>query len=165
MKLKYIFSISISILLLASCTTERKCARKYPPQIVTKDSIIIRDVIKKIIIRDTFLIKGDTVKLADNVFITNGLVNSKQLFAKTAYANAKAQVVNSKLLLQLIQNDTAIARLLKENVIIQEKAVYKTETIIKKEFIRHWYDPYAQAIAGFYIILTLLFIALKIVKP
>jgi len=162
--MKYLIILLIVFLMLGSCTTERRCARKFPQQIITKDCVIYKDVIKEVIIHDTLFIIGDTVHSTDTVYMVNGLMYSDPVFAITDYANAKAQVVNSKLLLDLIQNDTAIARLLKENVIIEEKEVFKTETIIKKVWLVHWYDKVARVIAGIFILAIIILIAIKIIK-
>ena len=162
--MKALILILIAIFLFSSCTTERKCAEKYPTEIITKDSLVIKEVIKEVIIHDTVFINADTVHSSDTVFIRNGLIYSLPVFAAVDFANATAQVRNSKILLELIQNDTAIARLLRENIIIEEKEIYKTETIIKKVWISHWYDKAARVIASIFIIAILVIIAIKIIK-
>ena len=144
--------------------SERNCARKFPQQIITKDSIIYKDVIKQIIIHDTLFIVGDTVHSTDTVYFLDGLIHSSPVFATVDFANAKAQVINSKLFLDLFQNDTAIARLLLENVIVKEKEVFKTETIIKKVWLVHWYDKAARWIAGIFILAIVVLVAINILK-
>jgi hypothetical protein len=163
--MKYLLIISIIIFLTAgACTTERRCAIKYPQQIITKDCVIYKDVIKQIIIHDTLFIIGDTVHSTDTVYVLDGLIHSSPVFATVDFANAKAQVINSKLFLDLFQNDTAIARFLTENVIIKEKDVFKTETIIKKVWLVHWYDKVARVIAGIFILAIIVLFAINIIK-
>ncbi len=162
--MKKLLFIILAFALFSSCITERKCAEKYPTEIITKDSIVIKEIIKEVIIHDTVFIAADTVHASDTVFIRDGLLYSLPVHAYVDYANAKAQVVNSKILLELIQNDTAIARLLKENIIVEEKEVYKTETIIKKVWVVHWYDKAARWIAGIFLLAILVMVAIKIIK-
>ncbi len=149
---------------MSGCITERRCTQKFPQQIITKDCTIYRDVIKQVLIHDTVFITGDTIHSTDTVYMINGLMFSDPVFATTSFANAKAQVINSKLFLDLIQNDTAIARIIKENIIIEEKEVFKTETIIKKVWLVHWYDKVARVIAGIFILAIIVLFAIKIIK-
>ena len=162
--MKYLIHILIIVITLSSCMSERNCARKFPQQIITKDSIIYKDVIKQIIIHDTLFIVGDTIHSNDTVYVLDGLIHSSPVFAYTDFANAKAQVVNSKLFLDLFQNDTAIARFLTENIIIKEKEVFKTETIIKKVWLVRWYDKVARVIAGIFILAIIVLFAINIIK-
>lgn len=145
----FIFFITIAVIALASCTTERKCARKYPPQIITKDSLVYIPRLVPFAVHDTVWLPADTVKVTDSVEIVNGIANSKKVISETEFALAWAQVKDSKLLLELIQKDTAITRLIKGSVQTTDKESYHTETIIEKEFINHWYDKIARWIAVF----------------
>ena len=74
MKYSLIFSIIAFSLLLFSCTTQKNCLRKFPPQIETivKDSIVYKiDTIREVFtvtLHDTIQkqIKADTVYLTGN---------------------------------------------------------------------------------------------------
>ena len=160
--LKQIIIVVISMLFLSSCITEKKCWQRYPPKIVVKDSIVFKE--KVITIRDTIVISGDTVISTDTVYVDKltGLMNSNKVWSETDYSKAYAQVINSKLFLELIQKDTAIERLLREN--IQIKEVYKTEIVETKVWEVHWYDKVARFVAGIFILAIFVVLAMKIIK-
>lgn len=143
-----------------SCTTPEKCARKYPPQLITKDSIVYKERI--VTIYDTIFIVGDTITATDTVYVDKftGLINSNPVFTETEFAIASAQVINSKIFLDLIQKDTAIARLLKTN--IKEVEVYRDRTEIKEVFTTHWYDMAARWVVGILVLLIIIKIAIKL---
>ncbi len=63
--MKKIIAAGILLLTLASCVTQKRCLQKFPPQIVTKDSIVIKDTTVYITFRDT--IPGDSVVLHDSI--------------------------------------------------------------------------------------------------
>ena len=157
-----IIAIVISLLFLSSCITEKKCYKRYPPKVIVKDSIVYKT--KEIVIHDTVYIQGDTVISTDTVFVDKltGLVSSNKVWSETEFAKAYAQVVDSKLFLELIQKDTAIERLLKEN--IEYKEVYKTKTIEVKVWEVHWYDKVARVVAGIVIFAIFVLIAIRLIK-
>lgn len=108
---KYIIMLLAVIALFAtSCVTQQKCNTKFPPQTntITKDSVVYKDSIVYKPIKVPVYIKGDIVTKYDTIYKDNvtGLVNSKPVYAETAFAKAIAQVTNSKLKLQLIQKDS-----------------------------------------------------------
>ncbi len=151
-----------ALLFLTSCITEKKCWKKYPPNVVVKDSIVYK--VKEVTFYDTLVIYADTVTSTDTVYLDKltGLITSNKLYSETEYANATAQVINSKLFLELVQKDTAIERLLKEN--IQYKEVYKTKTVELKVWEVHWYDRVARVIAMIFIVAMLVLVAMRIIK-
>lgn len=120
------------LLSLSGCVTERICSRRFPPIIQTKDSIVFKEIVKEVIIRDTFFIQADTVYSFDTVEIIDGLLQSQRIWAYVDYAKAWAQVSNSRLRLELIQNDSAVARLIRDSVRVEVKEVYRTETKIHR---------------------------------
>jgi len=111
---------------------------------------------KIITIFDTIYIKGDTVHSADTVYIDRltGLINSNRITQGTEFAQAWAQVVNSRLFLDLVQKDTAIARILQEN--IKEVEVYRDRVEVVKTYSVHWYDIAARWVAGLFLLLVLI---------
>ena len=148
------FAMLISLLLLAGCTTPERCARRYPPEIIRHDSIVYKERI--ITIFDTVHIKGDTVRSADTVYIDRltGLINSNRITQATEFAQAWAHVTNSRLFLELVQKDTAIARMLQEN--IKEVEVYRDRVEVVKTYSVHWYDIAARWMAGLFLLLVLI---------
>jgi len=160
----WIAVIIVLILMIGfgSCTTQKRCYKKYPPQIITKDSIIYKD--RTITIYDTVFIKGDTISIYDTVVVDRltGLINSDAITADAEYAQAIAQVINSRLFLNLVQKDTAIARMLKEN--ITEVEVYRDRVEIVEKFTTHWYDIAARWVAGIFIFIIFVGIILRYIK-
>ena len=118
--------------------------------------------VKNVYIHDTVFVKPDTVVKSDTVIYYRGLINSRRIHAETDYASAWSQVVNSRIRLQLIQNDTAVARLLKKK--IQIKEVYKTRTKVIKEWRVHWYHTAALWVAIPVILLIVAYILMKLLK-
>lgn len=53
------------LLLASSCITQKRCLEKFPPQIVTRDSIILKDT--TIYIPVTVKVPGDSVHLIDTI--------------------------------------------------------------------------------------------------
>lgn len=155
--------IVTNIFLLTSCITERRCERLYPTPIVNTTNTIYKDTTIFIEIHDTLFIKGDTVSTYDTLYLDpiTGKYNSNRIYASVDYAKAWAQVIDGEILLELIQNDTAIARLLKDNIVIQEKIVEKVTTIIKKVWVVKWYHTVSIFIA---IVSSLFILAYLIVK-
>ena len=162
--MKHLITILILSFLVQSCISPQRCARKYPPQVITKDSVVYKEVIKTVTVHDTVFIKADTVSNSDTVYINQGLIYSRPVFAWVEFANAKAQVVDSRLMLNLYQNDTAIARILKQNIKVMEKEKYNTVTIPKKEYVVKWYHTAAVWIAIPTLIALLVFAALTVIK-
>ena len=160
--LKNTFLLFLALLFLGSCITEKKCWKRYPPKVVVKDSIVYKT--KEIIIHDTLVIYGDTVISTDTVYLDKltGLITSNKISSETEYAKAWAQVINSKLFLELIQKDTAIERLIKQS--IQYKEVYSTKTVEIKVWEVHWYDKVARVVTGIFILAVLVLIVIRIIK-
>lgn len=154
-KLIKILILIVCIGSLTSCMTEKKCYTRFPQQVITKDSIVFKDRLVEVFIHDTTFIKADTVINTDTVYHKNGLIWSDKVYNETDLAEAWAQVQDNILVLELIQKDSAIAKLLKENVIVKEKEVYKTETLIKKVWEVHWYDKIFRIIGGAVLLIIL----------
>lgn len=57
--------IAILLLGLASCVTQKRCFEKFPPQIITKDSVILKDT--TIYVKQTIVIPGDSVLIKDSI--------------------------------------------------------------------------------------------------
>ena len=162
--MKNLIIIFLVGIFFTSCWTEQKCSRKYPPQIVYEKVIVYRDSVVNVIIHDTTYIQADTVYDTTTVYINNGIIWSNKVYGETDFASAWAQVVNSKLILELTQKDSVIAKLIEENVIIETKTVVETKTVIKKVFVSHWYDTAARVLALLFILAFLLMIVIKVLK-
>lgn len=108
MKTKSILIITAAAFLLSNCATQKKCARKFPPQTVT----IIKDSIREVVtFRDTTIyIKLDpvTVSKTDTVYVKNGVTVFREVNAESNYATAKAWIGQNRLNLTLTDKDTTI---------------------------------------------------------
>lgn len=83
--------ILVAILGFSSCVTQKRCLQKYPPQIVTKDSIIYKDVIEYVSVRDT--IPGDSVILRDTIPCAEAEIHKE---VKSSSGRTKVKVDISK---------------------------------------------------------------------
>jgi len=118
--MKTILIITLSIFTL-SCTTQRKCERKFPPRVetVTNTITIIRDSIV------TFTLPGDTVRKTDTVWMdSKGVINSFPIENETEYCYSLAVVENGILRTVLRQKESEIQQLIEgavKETIIEEK--------------------------------------------
>ena len=121
------------------------CSPKIIKEVVTKDSIIYKELISY---RDTTIFRylpADTVYKETIVYVdkVTGLVNSKKLFAFTSLAEASAWVYNSKLFLNLIQKDTTIEfrldSVIKEATYWKERYQNNSTVVTKETFKSPWY--------------------------
>lgn len=160
--MKYILMLLILSIGITSCMTERKCNQRWPIKVLVKDSIVYKQV--EVIIYDTLFFAGDTVSTTDTVYIdkATGKITSNKIYTETEFAMAWAQIINNKLFLELIQKDTAIARVLKDNIEIKE--VYKTKIVYVNKYIEHWYSKPAYYIAILFLSALLLLVIIKVIK-
>jgi hypothetical protein len=158
---KYLIVLS---LLLASCVTQRRCLERFPPQIVTRDSIVERIVT---VYHDTII----TVKLpADTVWKEVDLDSLlAPLVAENKYAKAVAEVYKNKLKLTLVQKDTEIAFKLdsarKETSYWKEKWETDKQTVtVETKYIPGVYRAAFWILLG-EVLIIVLYILYKVFKP
>jgi hypothetical protein len=128
--MKYYF-ILVSLLVLSSCTTLKKCNERFPPQVETvtihRDSTIYRDTTIFV------YIKGETIHDTTKVYIDrSGLIQSDISFLNTQYSWSKAWVNNSRLFHTLVQRDDSISSTIRNAIKNQSKIEYITTTTIEK---------------------------------
>jgi len=133
------------IILMVGCTTQRKCDRKFPAQVmvITKDSIIRTT---NTVYRDTTIylyIKGDTKYSTDTGYIKNGLIYSNKNHLQTSFADSWAWVANGRLYHNLIQKDTLIGQEVKDAIRLTweraERFYSKSEVQVKPQrFVPKW---------------------------
>jgi hypothetical protein len=128
-------------LLLSGCVTQKRCDQKFPPQLITSDSVITNTIT---IYRDTTIyvyLPGDTVYDTVHVTIENGIANSRPSIHETDLAWSKAQVVDGRLIHELIQKDSVLARVIenaiRESATTTDRNRIKTE-IIEKNYVTGW---------------------------
>ena len=147
MKLIKLLLLIITITSITSCVTEQACGRKYPPKIINKDKIIIRDSLITVILHDTIFTKADTVHDSAPVYNNHGLLNSAKLIKELQLCKGTAQVINGKLNFVLMQKKAVIDSLMKHNIKIKTKTVYRTTTRVVKVYIHHWYSKIEDGLA------------------
>lgn len=92
--MKKVIAIGVLLLSLASCITQKRCLQKFPPQIVTKDSIVIKDTTVYITLRDT--IPGDSVLLHDSIPCPD-VQYHKEVKSPSGRTSAKVDINKGKL--------------------------------------------------------------------
>jgi hypothetical protein len=124
-----------------SCATQKRCNKKYPPQVITSDSVITNTIT---IYRDTTIyvyLPGDTVRDTIEVVVKEGIANSRPSIHETDLSWSKAQVVDGRLIHELIQKDSVLARVIdnaiRESAIITDRTRIETK-IIEKNFVSSW---------------------------
>ena len=154
----------ILLLLLSSCVTQKRCLERYPPQNITKDSIIIREVT---VYRDTIItvrLPGDTVMVEQDL---DSLM--APLISENKYAKAIAEVYKNKLRVTLIQKESEISFKLdsayKQTLYWKERWETDKQTIVNE--VRYTPGIYKIALGGWIgiIFLLVLFILYKVFKP
>lgn len=118
--------IAISVFVFSSCVTRKRCAEKFPPQIVTKDSIIEKEIITY---RDTTItVPGDSVQIHDSIPCPD-VVYKKTATSKGGKTTATVSINRGKL---SVSCKTDSLRAVVDSLVTVDKTreVYKTETVI-----------------------------------
>jgi len=164
---KIIFIIFIISFGFTSCITQKKCNKRFPPQIITKDSIVYKT---NTVYRDTILyvyLPADTVYDTTNVPVyidtETGLINSDTNEIGNRYATALAWVNNSTLKQLLIQNEQTINFSIDSAIRVtkQEYENYHSETIIKEVQYTAWYDIGSRILASLFLLVILIYVVIK----
>jgi hypothetical protein len=137
--MKQLILFLIAAFTLSSCVTQRACDRKFPPQQTTT---IIRDSI--VIYRDTTIyitLPREVVTLTDTVvvYIREGFPESDRSELHGTFAWTWAQVKKGRLLHELHQNDTTIARTI-ERAIRDARVTETIEKVVVREvnYVTGW---------------------------
>lgn len=121
--------IAATLLLLGSCTTQKRCFNKFPPP-PPSTNVEVKEVVKY---KDTTIyvyLPADTVQKTDTIIIgVDGQINYPLQRLDVEYAYSTFQIKNSKLDFKLFQKESAIAQTI-ENAI---KESSKTEVTVIKE--------------------------------
>ena len=132
--MKTILVILIAVL-FTGCITQKKCLRKFPPQIITE-----KEVITEIIYRDTTIyvhIPADTVYAENIIFKTPDGWQTELSVLHAEYAKSSAQVVNGTLKHELLQKESELERVIANAV--KEQSTHTTEKVV--EVHREKYVP------------------------
>ncbi len=122
-KLKIILIVFVASVLMSSCITAKKCAERYPPQLVTKDSIVVKDTI--IFKNIPVIIKGDSIIIHDSVPCP-GVQFHKEVETKSGL-KAKVDFNNGKLNVEC-KYDSLVAVITHQAQQIRTLERYKQET-------------------------------------
>ena len=146
---------------LASCVTQKKCTRKFPP--VTE--IIIKDSIREVTIyRDTTIyinLPADTVYKKDTIIIKNGYFYIAPMYAETNLATAKAWISHNKLSLMLADKDTTLEVRL-ENA-LKTSQIWEFKYKNEKQTVQVKYVPKFWKVTGWIGIISVILIIMYIV--
>ena len=133
------------VVTLSGCVTEKKCNKKYPPEVMViyRDSIIRE---RTTVYRDTTIyvyIKGEKEYSTDTVYMDGGIIWSTKNHLFTSFADSWAWVENGRLYHELIQKDTLIGQEVKDAVRLTweraERYYNKSEVQVKTErYIPKW---------------------------
>lgn len=164
--MKTLICLILSSLILSSCVTEKKCTRKFPPQIET----IIKDSIREVTIyRDTTIyihFPADTIIKTDTIIVKEGYLYIAPMYAETNLATASAWISYNKLSLMLADKDTTIQVRLLNALKTSQYWEYKYKH--EKEVVQVKYIPKFWKVTGLIgiglIILLIGYFAIKIFK-
>ena len=159
--------IFISLLLLSSCVTQRRCLQKFPP-VVSSDTVYYETTRDSIVYRDTTIIitlAGQTV--IDSIFIKPGIVQTSPVILETSLARAEAYYKTPKVYLKLVQKDTTLN--IRLDSALKEAYYWKTsfmnitnQSIQKEKYIPNFYKVCTWLLIGI-VFSILAYIIIKIV--
>jgi hypothetical protein len=158
----------IVLAIFAGCSPCERLARRCPPNVIVKDSIIIKETIKykPRFIYDT--IPADTVKV-ERIVQVEKPIDIDRISAVNKYAEAEAGVTASRLWLELRQKDQVITHMLdsaeKEITYWREQYNEKDGTVVvKQRYIPKFYHVAAWYGACLTIALLLYIVVRKTIK-
>ena len=131
--MKNLLILLVSIVLLSSCVTQRKCMDKFPPP--PNDTITNTKIVETI--RDTTIIveiPADTVYKMEPIKIgPDGIVNHPKIRLDTKHAWAEAWVENNVLKMKLYQKESEIEATIQGA--IREYVENNTTTIVEYVYV------------------------------
>lgn len=158
MKLSKLFWLLLTCYLLTGCVTQEKCAERFPPQVITKDTTIT--VIRDTVIRDTVYIGGELLIWHDSIpcpeLKYSKSVTSKGLTSTVTIAKGKLTAeCKSDSLENVIEINNRIIETYREkaNTEIKEKIVYR----------EYWHDPFCHYWTLFSICSIIIYAAIRII--
>lgn len=156
--------IAMTLLVMVGCTTEKRCASKFPPR--TETETIYKDSIREIIrYRDTTVfvqLPAKTVEKAVYISVPSDYA-SDTVTAMGEYSHAAAWVANRMLQLRLDEGGAMKIKLekaVKESEYWQHKWNYER----KKEVVVEKYLPKFWLIAGIIGIIAVLLLLYRLLK-
>lgn len=156
--MKKLFTLSLLIALIASCSLEKRLA-KYCPLCTQKDSTVT--VIQ---IRDTTInIPGETVFIEDTLFCDSlGNVYASRLAERDGtIIKLQSRIRDNKY--KVIAKTDTIYRTIKGNTVYKTKLVTKTLKPQKIKYIPGWVNFLAW-LGGIWLIIIILYIIYRLIK-
>jgi len=133
------------IVLLSGCVTQKKCSQKFPPQIITKDSIVYSSDTVEITTLDTVYINLDRDTIFDTKYVyidkKTGISYTDTSRLENDFSISIAGVMYGELFHKLIQKDSVIIFTYEQyhTIITTLQERYKTETqIVEKNYVTGW---------------------------
>ena len=154
--MKYLLLI-LTVVMFSSCVTKKRCAEKFPPQIITEIKTVTETVY-----RDTTIyihVPPDTIYAKKVIFKTPEGWQTELSVLDQTYAKSSAQVVNGILKHGLFQKETYIEQLIKDAV--RENSTHTVE--YKTEINEVPYIPAWHKFASWFTIINLLLLFLYFV--
>lgn len=145
--------IVLLVIILQSCVTQKACNTKYPPKIITRDSVSYKEIIRNVEVP----VPGETVTLIQLVNCdSSGKAQMPKKTIKTGKTTATAQIKDGVLEVNC-QTDSLILEIQARDRIIE---TLKTTTEIIHVDPINW----NKILCGFLLILITILIIIKIVK-
>jgi hypothetical protein len=156
------FVYILLIALLMGCATEKRCLKKYPPQLerdTTVESVVVYD--------DTIIyvrIPGDTTINEVTILMPSPRPKIEPVTAEVSLAWAEARVMEDKLRLTLVQKDSILEFKLDSAIRASSDTIrIKDIRIIEQKVQPKWFAFFRAGfwILGVLMILTILFLVLR----
>lgn len=122
--MKSLLTIGLLLLTFASCVTQKRCFEKFPPQVITKDSVVLKDT--TIYVKKLIVIPGDTVTLRDSIPCPD-VQYHKVITSPSGRTQAKVDIDKGKLTVDC-QVDSLNKVIDSLKVTLQQKESYHSQT-------------------------------------
>lgn len=148
----------ITACLVTSCVTQEKCAERFPPQVITKDTTIT--VIRDTVIYDTLKVAGELLIWHDSIpcpdvkysksVTKGGLTSTVKIIKGKLTTECKSDSLQKIIETQINEINTYRE---KANTEIKEKIVYR----------EYWHDPFCHYWTLFSIVTIIIYAAIRII--
>jgi len=149
--------LALIMIILGGCVTQSACSRKFPPQIITHDSIVIRDT--TFVVHDTITLKANDVVIHDTVPCPTLNYHS------TSTSNGLTETIDIKKgMITAICHEDSLKKVIESLYKFKLENRYDQKIVIQTKFIEHWYNPWSLYISIVFITAFLVALYLKF-KP
>lgn len=139
----------------ASCTTAKRCARKFPPVVEIRDSVYVRDT--TIVVHDTITLPGSLLTIRDTVPCDSlGRANLNKRTVRAGRATATVEINKGVLTVECAED--SLRAVITKLERFRDTWRGHTEWIVQKEYITRRIDIVCRWIAGIFSFLFVIFI-------